>query len=81
MSLGIGQVLILLIIVFVIFGAGKLPKVMGDLAKGLRSFKDGMNEDKNSPKDKPVISLAKNTSKKEVPRKTAAAKSSKAKTA
>lgn len=45
MSMGIGQILIILVIVLVIFGAGKLPKVMGDLGKGLRAFKDGMHED------------------------------------
>ena len=45
MSLGFGQILLILIIVFVIFGAGKLPKVMGDLARGLRAFKDGLSED------------------------------------
>lgn len=56
MSLGFGQVLIILLIVFVIFGAGKLPKVMGDLGKGLRSFKDGMREeDDESIKDKPKL--------------------------
>lgn len=44
MSLGVGQLAIILAIVFVIFGAGKLPKVMGDLGKGIKSFKDGMDE-------------------------------------
>lgn len=45
MSMGIGQILIILVIVLVIFGAGKLPKVMADMGKGLRAFKDGMNDD------------------------------------
>jgi sec-independent protein translocase protein TatA len=45
MSLGIGQILIILVIVLVIFGAGKLPKVMGDLGKGLRAFKEGVREE------------------------------------
>lgn len=35
--------LIVLIIVFIIFGAGKLPKVMGDLGKGLKNFRQGLN--------------------------------------
>lgn len=47
MSLGIGQILIILLIVLVIFGAGKLPKVMGDLGKGLRAFKDGVREEED----------------------------------
>lgn len=50
MGLGIGQILILLVIVLVIFGAGKLPNVMADLGKGLRSFKEGLNEEDNSEK-------------------------------
>ncbi|MBP6986399.1 MAG: twin-arginine translocase TatA/TatE family subunit [Alphaproteobacteria bacterium] len=45
MGLGIGQILIILVIVLVIFGAGKLPRVMSDLGKGLRSFKEGLNEE------------------------------------
>jgi sec-independent protein translocase protein TatA len=45
MGLGVGQILIILVIVLVIFGAGKLPKVMGDLGRGLRSFKDGLREE------------------------------------
>ena len=42
MSLGIWEILIILVLVLVLFGAGKLPRVMGDLGKGLRNFKDGL---------------------------------------
>lgn len=42
MSLGIWEILLLLVIVLVIFGAGKLPAVMGDLAKGIKTFKREM---------------------------------------
>lgn len=38
------EIFILLAIVFVFFGAGKLPTVMGDLGKGLNAFKKGMKE-------------------------------------
>jgi TatA/E family protein of Tat protein translocase len=34
-SLGLWEVLVILLIVLVIFGAGKLPQVMGDVAKGV----------------------------------------------
>lgn len=44
MSLGVWELLLILAIVLVIFGAGKLPKVMGDLGKGVNSFKKGLNE-------------------------------------
>lgn len=41
MSVGIWQLLLILVVVFVLFGAGKLPQVMGDLGKGLRELKKG----------------------------------------
>ena len=37
--------LVVLVIVLIVFGAGKLPKVMGDLGKGVRSFKAGLKDD------------------------------------
>lgn len=45
MSIGIWQVVLILMIVLIIFGAGKLPKVMGDVAKGVKSFKAGLKDD------------------------------------
>lgn len=49
MSIGVWQVLLVLLIVLIFFGAGKLPKVMGDLAKGIKSFKAGLKEDEGAP--------------------------------
>ena len=46
--MGIGSIwhwVIVLIIVLLLFGAGRVPRLMGDLAKGIRSFKDGMKSD------------------------------------
>ena len=45
MGIGIWQVILILVIVLILFGAGKLPKVMGDVAKGVKNFKAGMRED------------------------------------
>ncbi|MDD3287969.1 MAG: twin-arginine translocase TatA/TatE family subunit [Alphaproteobacteria bacterium] len=45
MGLSIWHVLVVLIVVLVIFGAGKLPHVMGDLGKGIRNFKAGLTGD------------------------------------
>ncbi|CAO3382671.1 twin-arginine translocase TatA/TatE family subunit [Azospirillum argentinense] len=36
---------IVLLLVLLLFGAGKLPKVMGDLAKGVKSFKAGLKDE------------------------------------
>lgn len=40
--------LVVLVIVVLLFGAGKLPRVMGDFAKGIKAFKAGMREDDES---------------------------------
>jgi sec-independent protein translocase protein TatA len=32
-------------IILILFGAGKLPRVMGDFAKGIKNFKAGMKDD------------------------------------
>lgn len=45
MSIGMGELLLILVIVFVLFGAGKLPQVMGDIGKGIRGLKKGLKED------------------------------------
>jgi sec-independent protein translocase protein TatA len=36
---------VVLAIVLILFGAGKLPRVMGDFAKGIKAFKAGMKEE------------------------------------
>ena len=53
MSIGIWQVVLILLIVLILFGAGKLPKVMGDVAKGVKNFKAGMKDD--DEEDKKVL--------------------------
>ena len=35
MSIGIWQIVLILVIVLILFGAGKLPRVMGDVARGV----------------------------------------------
>ena len=37
--------MIVLVIVLLVFGRGKIPELMGDMAKGIKSFKKGMSED------------------------------------
>ena len=58
MSIGIWQIAIVVILVVLLFGRGKISSLMGDVAKGIRSFKKGMasdvtddNEPKNISKD------------------------------
>ena len=50
-GLGTTELIIILILVLVIFGAGKLPQVGGALGKGLRNFKDGVKDIDEEEKD------------------------------
>lgn len=45
MGIGVTKLLLILLIVLVVFGAGKIPKVMGDVAKGIKAFRDGLKEE------------------------------------
>lgn len=47
MGISMGHMILLLLIVLVVFGAGKIPQIMGDVAKGLKAFKEGMKEGEN----------------------------------
>ena len=40
--------IIVLIIVLLLFGKGKIPTLMGDMAKGIKSFKKNMSDEENS---------------------------------
>ena len=37
--------LIVLVVILILFGAGRIPAAMGDLARGMRAFRTGMRED------------------------------------
>ena len=41
--------IVVLLIVVILFGAGKIPRVMGDVAKGIKSFKAGLKDEETSP--------------------------------
>ena len=45
MSIGIWQIAIVAILVVLLFGRGKISSLMGDVAKGIKSFKKGMASD------------------------------------
>jgi sec-independent protein translocase protein TatA len=50
MGMSFGHLLVILLIILILFGAGKLPQIMGDLAKGLKSFKDNLKDHKDDDK-------------------------------
>ena len=45
MSIGIWQIAIVVILVVLLFGRGKISSLMGDVAKGIKRFKKGMASD------------------------------------
>jgi sec-independent protein translocase protein TatA len=56
MGLSLGHLIVILIIVLVLFGAGKLPSIMGDVARGIKAFKNQMDdEDKSKDDKKPLL--------------------------
>ena len=56
MSIGIWQIAIVVILVVLLFGRGKISSLMGDVAKGIKSFKKGMASDVNDDSDPKNIS-------------------------
>ena len=61
-SFSIWHWLIVLVIVLLLFGAGKIPKLMGDMAKGVKAFKKGLNEEDEAPAQKAQIDQQANVS-------------------
>ena len=56
MSIGFWQIAIVVILVVLLFGRGKISSLMGDVAKGIKSFKKGMASDVTDDKDPKNIS-------------------------
>jgi len=54
MSIGFWQILIIAVIVILLFGRGKISDLMGDVAKGIKSFKKGMAEDDTADAPKTI---------------------------
>ena len=56
MSIGFWQIAIVVILVVLLFGRGKISSLMGDVAKGIKSFKKGMASDVTDDKEPKNIS-------------------------
>jgi sec-independent protein translocase protein TatA len=52
-SLGLPELLLILLIVIIIFGAGKLPQLGKGLGEGIRNFKDSVKSEESPKKDGP----------------------------
>ena len=64
MSIGFWQIAIVVILVVLLFGRGKISSLMGDVAKGIKSFKKGMANDSIEDNESKNISENKQDSKK-----------------
>jgi sec-independent protein translocase protein TatA len=51
-NFGGGELVFILVIVLIVFGAGKLPEVLGQLGKGVRTFREEASTE-NKPSDQP----------------------------
>ena len=48
MGISFWQIAIVVVLVVLLFGRGKISSLMGDVAKGIKSFKKGMSEDSST---------------------------------
>tara|TARA_B100001105_G_C22070649_1_gene306428 strand:- start:98 stop:325 length:228 start_codon:yes stop_codon:yes gene_type:complete len=60
MSIGFWQIAIVVVLVVLLFGRGKISDLMGDVAKGIKSFKKGM---KDPEKDQTSATTSEDTSR------------------
>jgi sec-independent protein translocase protein TatA len=79
MSIGFWQIVIVIVVILLLFGAGRIPRLMADLAKGIKAFKEGMDEKevahkKPAPKLAPKAPLLASLEKKPAPKKAVKAK-------
>ena len=58
MGISLAQILIILLVVLILFGAGKLPQVMADLGKGIKNFRNGMKDEEKQEEQKLIDSSA-----------------------
>ncbi|MDA9683803.1 twin-arginine translocase TatA/TatE family subunit [Candidatus Pelagibacter sp.] len=65
MSIGFWQIAIVVILVVLLFGRGKISSLMGDVAKGIKSFKKGMATDATDDSQPKNISENQDSDKKE----------------
>ena len=56
MGIGWPQLLLIVVLILVLFGRGRISEMMGDFGKGIKSFKKGLSEDEITPAQPPKIS-------------------------
>jgi sec-independent protein translocase protein TatA len=51
-QLGATELIIILVIVILVFGVGRIGKIAGELGGGIRAFREGLKGDEDKDKDK-----------------------------
>lgn len=80
MSVGPWQIILIVLLIVLLFGRGKISSFMEDLGKGMKSFKDGMEEEQAKPDAKPKAKKAPAKKKASAPKKAPAKKAAPKKT-
>ncbi len=55
MDIGVPELLIVLVVVLLLFGPGRISKTAGELGKGIRSFRDGLSGKNEPDSDSPAV--------------------------
>ncbi len=53
-NLGTGEIIVIALIVLLLFGGKKIPELMRGIGKGVKNFKDGLNDIENEIKKEPT---------------------------
>lgn len=64
-GLGVPEILLIALVVLLFFGGKKIPEMMRGLGKGVRSFKEGMNDIDKAVNDDPAKTTAEENAKEE----------------
>lgn len=57
MGLSVPHILLVLLVAVLLFGRGKISDLMGDVAKGIRSFKKGLSDEADAVSTLPAIGV------------------------
>lgn len=57
MGLSLPHLIVLALVVLLLFGRGKISELMGDFGKGIKSFKQGLNEEDSKPAAPPAAQI------------------------
>lgn len=77
MSPGILEILLVLFLILLVFGANRLPTIAENMAKGIKTFKKGLTEEPTSEKKPAKAPAKKSSAKKSAPKKKSSSKKKK----